>query len=247
MKKKILLAGESWTSHTIHIKGFDSFFTSFYEEGAGQLTAALAAGGYQVDYLPNHQASLRFPFCLEELRDYSCVIFSDIGSNTLLLHPDTFVRGKILPNRCNALLEYVEDGGAFLMIGGYMSFSGVDAKAKWGRTALKNLLSVRCLEGDDLVERPEGVVPEALCEHPALRGVPLQWPRFLGYNKTLPIPEGQIVLSCDGDPFLAFREVGKGKTGAFMSDCAPHWGSPEFLEWEGYGPLWTGIVDYLTE
>ena len=34
MKKKILLAGESWTSHTIHIKGFDSFFTSFYEEGA---------------------------------------------------------------------------------------------------------------------------------------------------------------------------------------------------------------------
>ncbi|MBP7979955.1 MAG: cytoplasmic protein, partial [Sebaldella sp.] len=27
---KILIAGESWTSHTIHIKGFDTFTTSKY-------------------------------------------------------------------------------------------------------------------------------------------------------------------------------------------------------------------------
>ena len=31
--KKILLAGESWTSVTTHIKGFDIFTTSRYEEG----------------------------------------------------------------------------------------------------------------------------------------------------------------------------------------------------------------------
>ena len=30
---KILIAGESWMSHTVHVKGFDSFTTSVYEEG----------------------------------------------------------------------------------------------------------------------------------------------------------------------------------------------------------------------
>ena len=31
--KKILVAGESWTSFTTHVKGFDTFVTSVYEEG----------------------------------------------------------------------------------------------------------------------------------------------------------------------------------------------------------------------
>lgn len=31
--KKILLAGESWTIHSIHQKGFDSFTTTTYETG----------------------------------------------------------------------------------------------------------------------------------------------------------------------------------------------------------------------
>ena len=33
---------------------------------------------------------------------------------------------------------------------------------------------------------------------------------------------------------------------SFTSDCAPHWGPPEFVDWEGYQPLWKGIVDYIT-
>ena len=28
MAKKILLAGESWSSDTVHVKGFDAFYTS---------------------------------------------------------------------------------------------------------------------------------------------------------------------------------------------------------------------------
>ena len=34
MGKKVLLAGESWSSYTTHVKGFDAFYTSVYEEGA---------------------------------------------------------------------------------------------------------------------------------------------------------------------------------------------------------------------
>ncbi len=34
----------------------------------------------------------------------------------------------------------------FLMVGGYMSFSGIDAKAKYGRTPLQQALPVLCLK-----------------------------------------------------------------------------------------------------
>ncbi|WP_308194468.1 glutamine amidotransferase, partial [Pseudonocardia kujensis] len=32
---RVLVAGESWIKHTIHMKGFDQFHSTEYEEGAG--------------------------------------------------------------------------------------------------------------------------------------------------------------------------------------------------------------------
>ena len=247
MPKKILLAGESWTSYTTHVKGFDAFYTSVYEEGAEALIAALKAGGFEVDYLPNHVAPTKFPFTLEALGQYDCVILSDIGSNTLLLHPDTFSKSIRMPNRCNLIRDYVLAGGALLMVGGYMAFSGVDAKAKYGQTAVADVLPVRCLGADDLMEHPEGVVPVVVKDHPALSGVTGDWPHFLGYNKTLRRDGSDVVMEIAGDPFLAFGEFGQGRTAAFASDCAPHWGPPEFVSWTGYGPLWQGIAGWLTK
>ena len=247
MAKKVLLAGESWTSYTTHVKGFDAFYTSVYEEGADTLIQALERGGYEVTYLPNHIAPAKFPFTMEEISRYDLVILSDIGSNTLLLHPDTFSKSKRMPNRCNLIRDYVQQGGAFLMIGGYMVFSGVDAKAKYGQTAVKDVLPVKCLDTDDLMEHPEGVTPVLVHDHPALKNVPADWPHFLGYNKTLPIEGHDIVMTIEDDPFIAFGQFGKGRSGIFASDCAPHWGPPEFVNWEGYDALWKGIADYLTE
>ena len=40
---QILIAGESWTTHSIHQKGFDSFTTTEYVEGVGWLRAALGS------------------------------------------------------------------------------------------------------------------------------------------------------------------------------------------------------------
>ncbi len=246
MGKKILLAGESWSSYTTHVKGFDAFYTSVYEEGADRLKQALNRGGYEAVYLPNHQAGLRFPFSAEELSDYACVILSDIGSDTLLLHPDTFARSRRMPNRCQVIHDYVHQGGALLMVGGYMSFSGVDGKAKYGRTPVQGVLPVTCLDWDDLMEHPEGVTPRVEHAHPALIGVPENWPHFLGYNRTRPRAGGDVVMTAAGDPFLAFGEYGKGRAAAFTSDCAPHWGPPEFVGWEGYDPLFSGILGWLT-
>ena len=39
--RRILIAGESWVTHSIHQKGFDSFTTTAYYEGVGPLREAL--------------------------------------------------------------------------------------------------------------------------------------------------------------------------------------------------------------
>jgi uncharacterized membrane protein len=38
----------------------------------------------------------------------------------------------------------------------------------------------------------------------------------------------------------------KGKSLAFTSDCAPHWGSNEFLDWDGYSVFWNNVIEYLS-
>ncbi|HAE92212.1 glutamine amidotransferase [Tissierella praeacuta] len=247
MVKKVLIAGESWMSYTTHVKGFDTFYTTVYEEGVGFIKKAIENAGYEVDYIPNHLAPEKFPTTMEEIKEYSCVILSDIGSNTLLLPHKTFTKSIRTPNRCDLIKDYVKDGGTFLMIGGYMSFTGIDAKTRYGQTSIKDILPVKCLDMDDRAEHPEGIVPVTVREHDALKGLPAEWPHFLGYNKTIAIPEGEVLATIGGDPFIAVGNFGKGKSAVFTSDCAPHWGPPEFVNWEFYDELWKGILDYLTK
>lgn len=245
--KKVLLAGESWMSYTTHVKGFDAFYTSKYETGTAFISKAVERAGYEFVFLPNHLAGEEFPFTLEELQAFSCVILSDIGSNTLLLPPDTFEKSLIRPNRCNLIRDYVKAGGALLMIGGYMTFSGVDAKGKWHDTAVQEVLPVEVLTVDDRMEHCEGVVPVSLRpEHPVLRGLDGKWPRVLGYNRTVARPEAEILAEVEGDPFIAVADYGRGRSGVFTSDCAPHWAPPEFCSWAGYDILFSNLLHYLT-
>lgn len=244
--KKILVGGESWTSFTTHVKGFDTFTTSVYEEGIEYLARAIENAGYELTYIPGQYVAERFPRTVEEFSEYDCVVLSDIGSNTLLLSDDTFKRGIKMPNRCTSIANYVENGGSFLMIGGYLSFSGIDHKARYGATAIQDILPVICLDDDDRVECPEGITPHTVSEHSSLALLPKEWPHFLGYNKVVAKANSEVPVLIGSDPLVAFAYYGKGKTAVFTSDCAPHWGPKEFLEWPGYDILWKGIFDYLT-
>lgn len=247
MSKKVLLAGESWMSYTTHVKGFDSFYTSVYETGEKWLKAALEEGGYEMTFLPNHLAMEEFPFTMEELSQYDCVILSDIGSNTLLLPNATFKNSEKKPNRCKLIRDYVLEGGSLLMVGGYLTFSGVDAKGKWHDTPVQEVLPVEVLTVDDRMEHCEGVCPVTVENHEALSEISGDWPNVLGYNKTIAKAEAVVPVTVDGDPFIAFGNYGKGKSAVFTTDCAPHWAPPEFCEWEYYNKLWQGMVDWLTK
>lgn len=244
---RILLAGESWTTHMIHVKGFDTFTSSEYVEGAGELIAGLRAAGHELDYLPGQEVSTKFPIAAEDLRHYDAVIVSDVGANSFLISRETFNRSRPEPNRLRALAEYVEGGGGLLMIGGYLSFSGIDGKARYGRSPLAPVLPVTLLDRDDRVEEPEGVVPNVVrADHPALSGVPAgDWPALLGYNQVEAREGTELLVDVDGDPLLAVATVGSGRSAAFTSDLAPHWAPPEFMAWDGYLPLWLGVLRWI--
>jgi uncharacterized membrane protein len=236
---KVLVAGESWTTHSIHQKGFDSFTTTEYAEGVGWLRAALESGGWSVDYQPSHIAARDFPATAKALAVYDCVILSDIGANTLLIHPETFTRFKTLPNRLLALREYVNNGGGLMMVGGYMTFQGIDGKARYHGTPVEEALPVTIFSSDDRQETPEGATPVvSAADHPISAGLAREWPNLLGYNRLTAKLEATIVAAIGTDPLIVAGAYGKGRGVAFASDCGPHWAPPTFVEWDGYPRLW---------
>src|ERR1035437_9899001 len=97
--RRILFAGESWVSTATHINGFDQFATAAYHTGADPVLKAIKGTGFEITFLPAHQAQWDFPQTMDALCAFDAVILSDIGSNTLLLHPDTSTRNKRTPNR----------------------------------------------------------------------------------------------------------------------------------------------------
>ncbi len=245
MSKRVLIAGESWTTHSIHQKGFDSFTTTEYNEGVRWLRAALEANGWTVDFQPSHVASRDFPQTPEALKQYNVVMLSDIGANTLLLHSDTFVRSVSLPNRLESIREYVLGGGGFVMIGGYLTFQGIDGKARYAGTAVEEILPVTMLHQDDRIEAPQGLVPQVSeAGHPIVAGLPASWPALLGLNEVAIKRDATLVATAGEEVLIAAGSFGKGRSVAFTSDCGPHWAPPAFCDWDGYAKLWHQIASW---
>lgn len=243
---EVLIAGESWITQSTHIKGVDHFTISSYVEGVAPLRAALQAGGHVVHHLPAHLVPDTFPSTAAELDAFDVVVLSDIGANSLLLPTAVTERSEPRPNRLRALAEWVRSGGGLVMVGGYLSFSGFEAKAAFAGTPIDEVLPVTCLPSDDRVEAPQGVTPTlTLPDHPALGGVPEPWPDLLGYNRTVTTADSDVLAAIGSDPLVAVRVVNAGRTAVFTSDCGPHWAPPGFCEhWDGYGPLWCALLEW---
>jgi len=243
---KVLIAGESWVSESTHYKGFDSFTSVTFHTGVDPLRDALVAEGIDVVYMPAHEVPEKFPMTVEELDSFDVVVLSDIGANSILIHPDTWLQGKRTPNRLKALAEWVHAGGGLMMAGGYLSFQGFEGKAMYRGTAVDAVLPSIIEPWDDRVETPEGTEPVVTdATHPILSGVDGAWPALLGYNRFGVKDDARVLASVDGDALLAVREVGKGRTLAWASDIGPHWCPDEFIAWPGYQRLFSQAIEWL--
>lgn len=243
---RVLLAGESWVSTSTHAKGWDFFSSTVYETGIRALQAALTGTDIALEHLPGHLAPEKFPLTRAELGAYDVVILSDLGANSLLLHPATWISGSAMPNRLRLLKDWVLEGGGLAMCGGYYSFAGIYAGAKYYRTAVEEVLPVRIHTFDDRVETPEGVVPEVVkIGHPVLKGIEGAWPALLGLNELLLKEDGELLARAGEYPLLAVAQKGKGRTLAWASDIGPHWCPEGFTKWKGYALLWRNAVHWL--
>ncbi len=242
---KVLLVGETWTTLETHVKGWDQFAAARFESGAGPLLDALRGGDIEVEHLPAHEAVTDLPFTVDGLDGVDVVILSDIGADTLLLHPDVWA-GERRPNRLSVLAQWVEAGGGLAMAGGYLSFQGIRASGRYHGTAIERVLPVTLVPHDDRVEVPEGVEPERTAvDHPVVDGVDDRWPYLLGYNRLTVRNDATLLATAAADPMLAVRKVGAGRTLAWASDIGPHWCPDGFVAWPGYARLWQQAVRWL--
>jgi uncharacterized membrane protein len=221
-----------------HMKGTD---IHFYGE---RLVQALeSTGEFKVTSMASWDIYNSPPGRYEELlATHPILIVSDVPAICMHLRPIFFQRGLqepvgTLPDRLRLTRDWVEAGGAMMMLGGWSSFTGNQNKGNWGRTIMAPVLPVDCLPYDDLVESSEGYMIDVLNPgHPITQGLP--WRNFepiLGYNETVPKPSAEVLVRVkDTDhPLIACHAYGQGRVAVYTSDPVPHWGH-NFWKWEGY-------------
>jgi uncharacterized membrane protein len=251
---RILYAGDSWmTAGTL---GAFSSFTydlrgaAVEYQAQGVIDSWRSASGFEVEYMAAWDTLAHFPEALEAIERFNVIFLSDIESDAIVLYPpERCVQAPMGPNRLKLLREFVSRGGALAMIGGYASFTGRHNAGNYRGTPVEEVLPVNCLGWmDDRQETPEGVSPSIeIPSHPVVRGLPWdECPVFNGYNRVQVKPGAEILATFKetGDPMLAVWEYGSGRTLAFTSDVAPHWGA-RFQQWSGCGRFMEQLVQWL--
>jgi uncharacterized membrane protein len=218
-------------------------------------SAIESSGKHQVTSVPTWEFYLLGPGEWEKiLKTFDIIIFSDVEAKNFQLAPQFFSRelfgNQILtfPDRVRLTANALENGTHMVFAGGWLSFNGELGKGGWGRTNLREILPVECLEVEDLVESTEGFGAAVLNpDHPILKGIDFSsLPPVLGYNKVKPRKGCEVLVNWKGsnDPLLASGQFGKGKVVAYTSDPAPHWGC-NFVFWKEYNQFWLNICDWL--
>jgi uncharacterized membrane protein len=232
-------------------KGLD-----IYNYGHWLKSALEATGEHEVDSVPSWDFYNRLgPGDYEKvLAEHDVLVFSDVDAKLFQLAPSFFDRSKfgakplVFPDRIRLTLDAVRSGKGLMLLGGWYSFTGEMGKGGWGRTPLAELMPVRCLETEDLVESTEGFSPVPTPAGRAFFGDldVRTMPPLLGYNRTRRRAGSTVLLEVKetGDPLLAVRSLGKGRVLAYTSDPAPHWGL-NFVYWDGSGEFWRRCVDYV--
>ncbi|MCF8720135.1 glutamine amidotransferase [Nitrospina gracilis] len=168
-----------------------------------------------------------------------------------------FLDKKYLSN----LKSYVEEGGAFLMIGGDLSFQG----GGYERTPVEEILPVELQHASQpYADKTYSIqATEKLGNHPILqlesrkdanRKAWQSLPPLQGLNLGLVAAKGAQVLATakvDGKslPVLAARKVGEGRTLAIATDSAWYWNFRRVGEGGSgrhYQKLWENILAWLT-
>jgi len=229
--------------------------TEIFNYGKWLKEALESDGTHEVTSIPTWDFYNMGPGEYEKVLDsHDIIIFSDVEAKLFQLNPHFFKREKFgtdiltFPDRIRLTIEAIENGKKAIFLGGWLSFTGESGKGGWGRTKLKEILPVNCLDFEDLIESTEGFHPILVDkEKSTFDNIDINtFPPILGYNRTVPKKDSMVILTVKetGDPLLAVSLYGKGIVLAYMSDPAPHWGC-NFVYWKDYARFWLKCVKLI--
>ncbi|MEM7478725.1 MAG: glutamine amidotransferase, partial [Planctomycetota bacterium] len=212
-------------------------------------------GEHEVNSVPTWDFYRMGPGEFEQvLAEFDVLIFSDVESKNFQLAPQFFDRSKFgiepltFPDRVRLTVEAIRGGTHAMFLGGWLSFNGEMGKGGWGRTGLKEILPVTCLDVEDLRESTEGFTGQSIInDHPAIQGIDLnRIPPILGYNVVSAREDCQVIANWKetGDPLMAVGQFDSGRVLAYTSDPAPHWGC-NFVYWQEYKRFWIQSLRWL--
>ena len=247
---KVLYVGDSEVVLNRYLVGADVIEQSYFNDNGRYFREAMAAEpGVEVRHITPHGVPHEFPTTLDALKAYDVVIFSDVVYNSMTFYagltpPYVYPLG---PDRIALVRQFVEQGGGFLMVGGYLSFAGINGVARWADTDIETLLPVTISHHDDRVEAVAGFRFEIVQpDHPVVAGLPwddANW-TLCGYNRVALKPDATLIASYRGDPIIGAGAFGHGRTAIFASDFAPHWAG-DFVRWPHYAAFWQQMVTWL--
>jgi uncharacterized membrane protein len=202
-----------------------------------------------VRHITPHGVATEFPTTQDEIDFYHVVIFSDVGYNSMIFYPGLAppYQYPLGPDRVGMVRRFVENGGGFIMVGGYLSFAGLNGIARWGGTVIEKILPVNIARHDDRIEATQGLrFSITQPDHPIVAGLPwhdAQW-TLAGYNQVTLKDGATLLAEYEGDPFIACWDYQAGRTAIFASDFAPHWAG-DFVHWPHYSAFWRQMVHWL--
>jgi uncharacterized membrane protein len=194
----------------------------------------------------------------------SNLLFSDyLNSFDLIIFQnfrfESFIDKSLLSN----LKNYVMNGGAFLMIGGELSFQG----GGYERTPIEDILPVNMQRGvkDYLNEEFRPVLGKTLLQHPVLRlekkaesnqKIWQSLPPLSGLNLGLvPKPDANVLVefkSSNGKPshpVLVTTQMGKGRSVVMATDSSWNWNFRSVGEGGSgryYQRFWNNVIAWMT-
>lgn len=184
----------------------------------------------------------------EQLKSFDLVIFQDFGNRPWYR----------LAQYLDGVAQYVQQGGAFAMIGGEQTFSAGD----YGGTSIEQILPVSLLPpGAPAVDEAQAQVrlTEAGLRHPVTELLPgaarnqelwSKLPRLPGLNRVAGPRQGAQVLlqTPEGKQVLVVGEAGQGRTLALLSDASWEWGflaAGESMGPRAYETFWHNAIRWL--
>ncbi|MCD4656618.1 MAG: glutamine amidotransferase [Planctomycetes bacterium] len=249
-KIKVLYIGDSEIVMSRYIIGADVFeATNFNDNGHFFRDAMAKIPNIELKHINPHDVPLQYPKTMEELTTFDVIIFSDVGYNSMIFYPGLKppYEYPLGPDRVKMVKEFVAQGGGFIMVGGYVSFSGLNAIARYHGTPIEEILPVAISPYDDRVEVTDGFTFNVIDNnHPITANIPWNAGKFTlcGYNKVTLKEGAKLLAEYNNDPFIACGEYKKGRTAIFASDFAPHWVG-DFKDWEYYPHFFGQMIKWV--